>query len=305
MAFCASNLCVPPPTSPVKPIVQLGPPQRGELFRVSAAVKIPFLDHILKSGVTAKSYASTCMEDANSRYSHNPWRRGAKPCIIVERAKNKEHPRVFLIRVFTPTQIDTLPSIVRHYLIPIHDLSDGPASWIDKHVAFGEHIHTSPSWAEGTNHWVIGLPCDAKETAIGSRCVRKPTKSSLDGSHYFIDHVTMQKLVEACILKDQVWETKSKEEQVDGARKINTWKTVPAPQNKKFRKDGTRLQGSGGAVPADTYKAQLLEFERDKFNNSAKPVDGASVKTKASGMRAGGLRIRSTLLRHFTGGGWQ
>ncbi|KAF7985805.1 hypothetical protein HWV62_451 [Athelia sp. TMB] len=275
MALCTGNQCTAPPPPPANPIVQHGSPNRGELYKVCAAMKHPFLEQIQRSGLSVKTYASTAIEDARSQFSQNPWRSGTKPCIVAQGPTDVDDLRIYLIRVFTPDMIASLPSIVRHYLIPIHDLYDGPSSWVNQHSAFREHIHTSPSWAEGANHWVLGLACNAEETAMGRRCVRKPTNSPLDGSHYFIDLATMQKLEDVCASKNDEWSMKPRQEREDGARQLSTWKTVPKPKNKRLARqtERTPIRGSGGTAP-DTYTVHLTSFEQDKMNAVSRSYAG-------------------------------
>ncbi|KAF7972850.1 hypothetical protein HWV62_16968, partial [Athelia sp. TMB] len=56
----------------------------------------------------------------------------------------------------------------------------------------------------------------------------------MDGSHYFIDLATMQKLEDVCASKNDEWSMKPRQEREDGARQLSTWKTVPKPKNKRL-----------------------------------------------------------------------
>ncbi|KZP04864.1 hypothetical protein FIBSPDRAFT_1054415 [Athelia psychrophila] len=305
MSLCTHSRCTAPPPRDSQRIVQDGPPAPGELFLVCAAMKHPFLERIKNSGITIRTYLSQATA-LGSHCTENPWSDGVKPCIVGEGATDEVGAHIYLIRLFTPKTMANLPAIMRHYLIPIHAIHDDQSSdsWVKQYGTYHEHLHTSPSWAEGADHWVLGLACEAPDGAMGRRCLRSSTNSPADGSHYFIDPRTMQKFEDLCTAKDEEWSRKPREEMENGVVQLSQWHTTStvtqSNQNmKKFPRRGARAKSIAPNLPV--VAAEMNNF-RPKTGLD-KLSDAVSIRSQASSKPSGAIRIRR-FLRHVVAGKW-
>lgn len=212
MLLCTNDKCCAPPPNDTIPITRDGPAEVGDIFLACAAMKHPFLEQIQSSGLTVRTYQSTVLDDVRSRCSQSPWSNGAKPCIISDAAEGQRPPRIYLIRVFKPDALPSVPELVRHYLIPIQTAHASPSSEF-LYSGFHEHLHTTPSWAEGSHQWIMAIACDAEQGALGHRLRRRPTDGLPQSSHYYIDAVTMEKLEDISAAKASKWAMKTREDQ--------------------------------------------------------------------------------------------
>ncbi|KZP19686.1 hypothetical protein FIBSPDRAFT_1045298 [Athelia psychrophila] len=303
MSLCTNSRCTAPPPHDSKPIVQTGPPARGELFMVCAAMKHPFLDHVKASGLTIRTYLSTAL---GSQYTQSPWRDGTKPCIVGAGATDTAKTQIYLIRLFTPERMADLPALMRHYLIPIHAIHDDQSSdsWVKQYGTYHEHLHTSPSWAEGADHWVLGLACEALDGAMGHRCQRSSTNSPVDGSHYFLDETIMEKFAALCRAKDNEWSRTSREEKENAVIQLSQWHTTstasqPNQNMKKFPHRGARAKSTAPNLPV--VAAEMNNFQSK--TGLGKLGDAVSIRSQASSKPSGAIRIRK-IWRHVVAGKW-
>ncbi|KZP18573.1 hypothetical protein FIBSPDRAFT_589643 [Athelia psychrophila] len=253
MFLSTNGRCTVPPPHNSQRIVQVGPPARGELFMVCAAMKHPFLEHINNSGLTIRTYQSTAL---GSQHAQSPWRDGVKPCIVGAGATDKAGAQVYLIQRITPERMADLPALMRHYLIPIHAIhSDQPSdSSAQQYGTYHEHLHTSPSWAEGADHWVLGLACEVEDGAMLRRCQRSPTNSPVDRAHYYVDCTIMQKFEDLCAAKDEEWNRKPRQERENGVVQLIEWNTQPHRKPRKISRD----LGEESSILSGTARVRTL-----------------------------------------------
>ncbi|KAF7985800.1 hypothetical protein HWV62_441 [Athelia sp. TMB] len=250
MTLCTSGLCKSPPLQDKdKQIIERkgSSPQRGEVFTVCAALKDPFIDQMYNAGVTIRSYRPTVMTGALSTKSM--WRNGIKPCIIRRPAADEKPEQIYLIQFLLTDKLSTVPAIVRHYLIPIHTL-DAPCS-SSRDSTFREHLHTSPSWAEGSNHPTTDLP---------------------QGSHYHIDRKTLRKLNSLCAAKSEAWAKQTPEERAVGMQELGTWQTQPKKREKKKfiqRCEPTSDQEMKGVAGPGLSVTQLKSYDESTSNRGS------------------------------------
>ncbi|KAF7972846.1 hypothetical protein HWV62_16960 [Athelia sp. TMB] len=303
MAVCTDGQCAPPKLQDKLPIEQKGLPQPGEVFMACAAMKHPFLEQMHNSGVTVRTYQPT-VAVGDTLSTKSVWRNGVKPCIIRLSATDKQLEQIYLIQFFPMSKLPAVPAIVRHYLIPIHAIDAPLPRPSNQDNTPREHLHTTPPWAEGSNQWVLGMPCYVQEGALGRRVRRSPTKDLPNGSHYYIDSKTMERFDYLCAAKDEEWSKKRQPEQDAGMQELSAWKTKPKRTKKTYvQHESISGQVEKGASP-DSLVAQLKGYDQRKLDRgSSKLGDGASVKSKASGMPLGGIRVRK-FFRRMIGGGW-
>ncbi|KZP18767.1 hypothetical protein FIBSPDRAFT_863332 [Athelia psychrophila] len=256
-------------------------------------MKHPFLERVKDSGITVRTYQSTAI----SRYTQGPWKDGVKPCIVGTGETRKAKAKIYLIRIFTPERMADLPSIMRHYLIPIHAIHSNQSSdsWVKKYDTYQEHLHTSPSWAEGADHWVLALACEVEDGAMLRRCQRSPTDSPVDGSHYFIDRTIMKKFEDLCDARDKEWSKKPRQERENGLIQLSEWNTRPDLKKRRYARRG---------APVEDTTPDLVAAEMQAFQSKpdlGKLGDTVSIKSK---MPSGASRFRKFFTRHVVGGGW-
>lgn len=225
MSLCTQGQCTAPPLDKLL-INQAGKPKRGEIFKICAAMKHPLLDHVNQSGVTALTYASP-FQDGRSRCSKSGFKDGAKPCIISQPATAIRNEQVYLILLFDPAKMSEIPSLLRHYLVPMRSVSNATAPLGAQYDGCQEHLHTNPSWAEGTRHWVIAIACDAEDGALSTLRYRRRATSNLpEGSDYEIDSATMREFDFLCAAKQREWASQSEDQKKQGAQKFAVCYTI-------------------------------------------------------------------------------
>jgi hypothetical protein len=202
MALCTGNSCHITQPNDVA-VLKDGPMEIGDIYMVCATVKHPLLNRLHNSSRrTVGTCLSTLMEDSLRMCRKNAARQAGRPCLICDTpaVTGDELPRICLMRIFQTGEIDAMPAMLRHYLIPVY-ISDSKHDY---------HLHTSPEWAGKSQQWVVAAPFVPPEGSLSTRLKTPPSSKWLNGSNHYITGSVMQEFMRLCQEKQETWEAQSR-----------------------------------------------------------------------------------------------
>ena len=183
---------------------------------VCAAVKHPLLDRLRNSSRrTVGTCLSTLMEDSLRMCRKKAARQAGRPCLICDTSAvtGDELPRICLMRIFETSEIDTMPAMLRHYLVPVY-ISDSNS----KH---DDHLHTSPEWPGKSQQWVVAAPFVPPEGSLSKRLKTPSSSKWPNGSNHYIGGSAMQEFMRLCQDKVVTWEAQSRSAYLRDLAEIN------------------------------------------------------------------------------------
>jgi len=283
MALCTGNTCSITQQNDTA-VLREGHMEIGDIYMVCAAVKHPLLDRLRNSSrYTIGTCLSTLMEDSLRLCSKKAASQAGRPCLIcdtpaVSASADDDLPRICLMRIFQPRELQTMPAMLRHYLVPVYI----PNSM------HHQHIHTSPEWVGKSQQWVVAAPFIPPSGSLGKR-LKSPSSQWPDGSNHYIGASAMQEFMRLCQDKEETWEAQSRSAYLRDLEEVRNWKpTRKIPQ--KF------IPAEDGEDPIDDVAKQLQAFSM-KSEVASLSSDAASTKSKASVKMLGLMRLRKGMSR--------